>query len=517
MSITFTPNLDKSIIHNNHVYNNTSAEEIKKIVADTTSNKVHLILPIFPLGVKSNPPNPSEAYAMDTDFNQIYKELERAIGKADLTLVKSMDGHFIHPRDGKNNPSQNYILQQSYSIGKYAYTFPKPINNMVMGAYEITDPKAKEVVMKYEESYNKGVIPLYNSPQIARDPNDDPFRVRHFDLMHNTLTDGPAFGKTFMKVGAVCKGDVYSCAYKYGAASNEVGEIGLTLHGDIIDFRHQNECPFCVEEALTNLFENNLKINNDYILNSASNHQMPEGTDPKNSEVMKPNEDQTKSGAPFDAEQITKLIDAQLEKKRKENEITIPSNESKNTETESNDKKNDTNDPLKDLENHPIFKKVLSVLNAQAEEIKTLKGEKAVTDTELKSYKDKTHADEIGITLAEFEHNFHDPDTGKPDPKAFEDAYKYAIGEGIAPEKVKVLLQKFSPFGTKARKAPEAVITQKASTRRGVPKYNSAFGDEEESKDEKIQHSSSEHQGSTETPLGVKVVDFFVGRSNNLE
>lgn len=516
MSLQFK-DLDSVKVHYN-TFNNTSTEEIKKIVVDATSNDVYLILPIFPLGVKSNPPNPKEAYAMDNDFNHIYKELERAIGKADLTLVKSMDGHFIHPRDDKNTPKENYLLQQSYSIGRLAYTLPKPINNTVMGAYKITDPRAKEVIEKYEESYNKGIIPFYTSSQIAREPTDDPLRVRNFDLMHTTLTDGPAFGKALSKVGAVCRGDVYSCAYKYGAASNEVGEIGINIHGDVIDFRHQEKCPFCVEEALTDLFENNRNINNrninnDYILNSASKNQMVD--EGKNSEVIEPNKDQRQGAPILNAEEITKLIDAQLEKKRKDNEITIPpTEEQKNTETKGNDKKDD---PLKDLENHPAFKKVMEVINAQANEIKTLKGEKAVTDTELQSYKQKTHADEIGMTLAEFEHNFHDPDTGKPDPKAFEEAYKYAVGEGIAPEKVKVLLSKFSPFGTKARKTPENLVTQKASTRRGVPKYNAAFEEGSEEEKEKIQHSASEHSAPTGTPTGIKVVDYFVGRSNNLE
>ena len=123
-------------------------------------------------------------------------------------------------------------------------------------------------------------------------------------------------------------------------------------------------------------------------------------------------------------------------------------------------------------------------------------------------------------------YNFYDPETQKVDPAKWDSAFKYAIDNNLTPKQVKAFLETMTPYGTKSRKVA-AVITNKASLNRGVPKYNSAFegkepegDDEEESEngeegEEKKIHSASRNR-NVEVPKYMNLMRTIV-RDNNLD
>jgi dihydroneopterin aldolase len=489
-------------------------EDIKKIVVDPVSHEIHLFLPIFPLGKKAKPP---DDFAIYNDYQNAYKQVQRAIGKADVTLMKTLDNKFAHPRNDALSVIENYKMQSNYSIGKLEYVFPKPdSNNRMWGSYNITDPVAKKVVMKYKDSFEKGIIPLFTSSQIAREPTDNPNAVKNFDLMHTTLTDGPAFGKELSMVGGVCQGDMQSCMLKYNAASDRVTDVGMTIHGDVIDLKFE-ECPFCVETELTNIFENNLK-NSDYILNSASKASMPNNEEQKGG-VVKPDEDQSgTSRAPIDVEALSENVAKKVAELTKANEVgSVEEAKGKTKDNEVNDKK----DVVVDIENHPKFKAMEELVKGLVDQVKSVAGTIKEKDEKLSVLESKASETEIGDLLAAFEFNFYDPETGKADPARWEAAFKFAKEKKMTPTELRTYLETLSPYGSKPRKM-EALVTNKASLNRGVPKYNSAFegkepgegdqdGEEEEGGEKKL-HSA----GRREIPKYMNLLSTVV-RDNNLE
>lgn len=495
--------------------NGSSPDDVKKIIVDPVSHEVHLILPIFPLGKRAKPP---DDFAITNNFPGVYAELQRAIGKADLTLMKTLDNKFAHPRNDALSVLENYKMQSNYSLGKLEYVFPKPgKNNVVWGSYNVVDPIGKKVVLKYKDSYNKGVIPFFTSSQIARESTEDPHNVKKFDLMHTTLTDGPAFGEELSRVGGVCQGDIQSCVFQYGAANDKVSDIGMNIHGDVIDVFHtEGNCPFCVEKELTNLFEKN----SDYILNSASKASMPNNEEQK-SGVIKPDEDQSSnstSRAPIDVESLSENVAKKIAELTKANEVSsVEEAKTKTKDNEVTDKKEVT----VDIENHPVVKELLNTVKTLKEQVDSFSGTVKEKDEKLSVLESKAQETEIGDILAAYEYNFYDPETQKVDPAKWEAAFKFAKENKLSPTQVKAYLETLSPFGMKPRKM-EAMITNKASLNRGVPKFNSAFegkepegeeGGEEGGTEEKKVHSASTN----------RVVPKYMGllrtvvRDNNLE
>jgi hypothetical protein len=493
-------------------------DDIKKIIADPASNEVHLILPIFPLGKKAKPP---DDFAINDNFENAYNELQRAIGKADLTLMKTLDNKFAHPRNDALSVIENYKMQSHYSLGKLDYVFTKPDSkNRVIGSYNITDPTGKKVVLKYKDSYNKGIIPLFTSSQIARASTEDPHNVKKFDLMHTTLTDGPAFGEELSRVGGVCQGDIKSCVFQYGAASNTVSDVGMDIHGNVIDVYHtEGNCPFCVETELTNLFENNLK-NSDYILNSASKASMGNNEEQKGG-VVRPDEDQSStSRAPIDVEALSENVAKKVAELTKANEVSsVEEAKTKTKENEVTDKK----DVVIDIDNHPKVKALEEIVKGLVEKVESFSGTVKEKDEKLSVLESKAQETEIGDILAAYEYNFYDPETGKVDPAKWEAAYKFAKDHKLKPSEVKAYLETLSPFGMKPRKT-EAMITNKASVNRGVPKYNSAFeGKEPEEGDGEEGDSPGEEEKKIHSASTNRVIPKYMGllrtvvRDNNLE
>ena len=376
----------------------SNPDDIKKIVVDPVSHEIHLILPVFPLGKKAKPP---DDFAIDNDFENSYNELKRAYGRADLTLMKTLDNKFAHPRNDALSVIENYKMQANYSIGKYEYTLPKPDNkNVVWGSYNVTDPVAKKVVLKYKDSYNKGVIPLFTSSQIARDSNQDKHRIRKFDLMHTTLTDGPAFGEELSKVGAVCQGDMQSCLLKYNSASDKSAEVGMNIHGDVIDLKFE-ECPFCIETELTNIFENNLK-NSDYILSSASNGRMV-NPDEKTAEILKPDQDQSstsESRAPIDTEKLAASVSAKVADMMKANEVGSVEEAKAKTKEEAEQRAAETT-PKND--SNPDYKKLESIVVDLAQKVEAMSGVIKEKDEKLSVFEAKNREAEIGDILAKYQ------------------------------------------------------------------------------------------------------------------
>jgi len=491
-------------------------EGIKKLIVDPVSHEVHLFLPIFPLGKKAKPP---DDFAIYDDYENAYKQVQRAIGKADVTLMKTLDNKFAHPRNDALSVLENYKMQSNYSIGKLEYVFPKPDSqNRMWGSYNITDPIAKQVVMKYKDSFEKGIIPLFTSSQIAREPTDNPNAVKNFDLMHTTLTDGPAFGKDLSMVGGVCQGDIQSCMLKYNAASDRVSDVGMTITGDVIDLKFE-ECPFCVETELTNIFENNLK-NSDYILNSASKTSM---ANDEKAGVIKPDEDQSSNStnrAPIDVETLSENVAKKVAELTKANEVSsVEEAKTKTKDNEVTDKK----DVVVDIENHPVVKGLLETVKDLTEQVKSFSGTVKEKDEKLSVLESKANETEIGDILATYEYNFYDPETGKADPARWEAAFKFAKDNKLTPTALRTYLETLSPYGAKPRKMEPVAVTHKASTNRGVPKYNSAFegkepeeggdqGEEGEGGKKQI-HSASTNK---EIPKYLGLLRTVV-RDNNLE
>jgi len=491
-------------------------EDIKKIIVDPVSNEVHIFLPIFPLGKQAKPP---DDFRIHNDFENAYNELQRAIGKADLTLMKTLDNKFAHPRNDALSVLENYKMQSHYSLGKLNFILPKPVKlngyDTVWGSYNVADPIGKKVVLKYKDSYNKGLIPFFTSSQIARAPTEDPHDVKKFDLMHTTLTDGPSFGEEVSRVGAVCQGDIQSCVFKYGAASGKSADIGMDIRGDIIDVYHtEGNCPFCVETELTNLFENNLK-NSDYILNSASKDKMSEQG--KAAETLKPDEDQSKdnpSRAPIDTEKLAADVAEKIAKLNKDHEISNTGTDSKNVEKEK-EKESD----IVDISNHPAYKKLEATVVDLAGKINQIIGTVKEKDEKLSVHEARDQEIAIGDMLAKYEYNFYDPETGKVDPAKWENAFNFAKEKKMTAEEVQKYLETLSPYGSKPRKTEAMAVTHKASTNRGVPRYNSAFEGKEPEEGEGDGGEKEIHSASTnrnEVPRYMGLVSKIV-RDNNLD
>src|SRR4029079_2935066 len=357
--------------------------------------------------------------------------------------------------------------------------------------------------------------------------------------------DLPAFGKELSEVSAVCQGDINSCVMNYAAASGEVAEIGMDIRGNVIDLRHpEGNCPFCVETELTNLFENNLKINkdSDYIVSSASTLKMPDTTETQKGEqkiIFPDNKDEIEAKNPPrqgaitypTADEIAAKIREQTEKN------VVSSTEEAKEKAKSDAKDNEVTETKEtkvvketiDIENHPLVKKLMETVTGLSNQVKSLSEDKAVKETKLTRLERERMADNIGNVLAKFEYNFHDPDTGKPAPEKFEEAFKFLAATDWTPEQIETIISKLSPFGSKSRKMEAAIVTNKASTNRGVPRYNAAFNaemkdppsDEEVEEDEengtegkKIISSASTHRKSFEKPVGIRLMERAVKGNN---
>ncbi|HTH21695.1 MAG TPA: hypothetical protein VL854_05725, partial [Nitrososphaeraceae archaeon] len=97
---------------------------VKKIVVDPTSGDVTLITPIFPLGKVTNHKEEFKKWGVAKVVEKVYGNLKRAVGKADLTLMKTLDNHFAHPTNPDDTPWKNYTYQSQYSLGKLAHVYP---------------------------------------------------------------------------------------------------------------------------------------------------------------------------------------------------------------------------------------------------------------------------------------------------------------------------------------------------------------------------------------------------------
>ena len=491
------------------IFGATDPYKVKHITADPNSSEVHIILPVVRLGVVNK-----EDFAIADDFERIYRELYRGIGKADLTLMKTLDGiHFAHPRDDRYTVKQNYHMQQNYSIGKLEYIFPKADENKVVwGSYNVTDPTAKQVALKYRDAYNKGVVPLFTSSQFARTPDQDKHNIKEFDIMHTTLTDEPAYGKEFSQVGAVCQGPLHTCVNSYAAAGETSSPIGVNIHGDVIDLFFE-QCPFCIETEMTNLFENNLKINNDYILNSASITQMS-SEEKKTPQILNPEEDQNKKSEPFNADALATAVIKKLDEQKKSNEVNTVEEAKKRTDDHL--VKNDAAE-LKpfDIKSHPDYIALEERVKQAFAKIDEVTGTIKQKDDTINKLSEKASETEIGDILAEHEYNFYDPETQKVDPAKWEEAFKFALENKLSPTQLRNYLKTFSPYGSKPRKMEQVIA--KASTNRGVPKFESAFDSKEVSEvvDEtktKMDSASTIH----EIPAGIRLIRSIV-RENSLD
>ena len=446
--------------------------------------------------------------------------------------MKTLDNKFAHPRNDALGVMENYVMQSHYSVGKLDYVFPKPDhNNVVWGSYDITDPVAKKVIMKYKDSYNAGHVPLFTSSQIVRNASEDKYNVKEFDLMHTTLTDGPAFGEELSKIGAVCQGDLQQCVFKYGAAGDKSADLGMDIAGNVVDIYHTSDnCPFCIETELTNIFENNLK-NSDYILNSASNLRMPETEEKgKAAEILQPDVDQSKdnpSRAPINTEELANNVAKKISELNKQHEISNTATDNKKSSDEKEVVKVTTSEHKEvDISNHPVVKKLEALVVDLANKVESMSGTVKEKDEKLSVLEARTQETEIGDLLAKYINNFMDPETGKTDPAKWEDTFKYLKDTKWTPKQIEALLEKISPYGTKERKVE--VVTHKASTNRGVPKYNAAFGaeanepptteEDEEAEEQGKDKEGKIHSASTNREIspGIRMIGKFV-RSNDLD
>lgn len=486
---------------------------VKKIVVDPSNGKVHLITPIFPLGKVTNHKELIKRWGMSTFVDKVYNNLQRAIGKADLTIMKTLDNHFAHPTQEGKSQFENYTYQSHYSIGKLAHVFRNPDSDKVMwGAYDVTDPIGKQVTLEYMDSYNKGLVPLFTSSQIVNSASENPYSIENFDLMHTTLTDDPSFGKELTKVGAVCQGDTQQCVMQIRTASNTNAErVNVVLMGNNVEIHHK-QCPFCVESELRDLF----KMNSSLKLNKASNIQMSEKPQEKPAEEQKiimPDADQQKSNSSLDPKQLADDITSRITETFNKQEVK-KQEEQKPAETKVETPKEEKKqeyvkvEGIKEynIEEDPKFKK----MQAQMEKMSKIIESNKVDSEELKTLRAEQNFNKIGSTLAKYEGNFIDPTTGKADAKAFDQAFEFLRKTGWNVEDIETTLQILSPFGTKVQtynKAPEKELSviQKAANNRGVPKLDAAFDKEET------------HQASnTSIRSGLSLVDCML-RENTVD
>lgn len=476
---------------------------VRKIVVDPSSGQTTVIVPIMPLGKVAK-----SGFGVADDEQNAYQHCCRAIGKADLTLMKTLDGHFAHPSKDALSTIENYRYQQTYSVGKLQYVFPKvDSQRRLWGAFNVTDHVAQSVFQKYEDSYNQGIIPLWTSAQIVNSASENQKAIRYFDLMHVTLTDDPAFGKELTQVGAVCQGPVQSCVLKFNAASNARGSVGINLYGDIVDLRYET-CPFCVETALTNIMEQNIKVNQDSfnIFNRGSNINMPddtktEGTEKKpETEVVQPDaakDDKQKddsSANPLNGmmKEVLSKVD-ELAKKTEANTIktdTSKPEEEKKPETKA-DEKPDAQKPTPiDWEAVSKDPKFEEIVNKKIEDkIESIKEK----DTDYQQMKNEARYNMVGGVLASRHRNFIDPNTGKPDAKKFDAALDFFMKSNYTKPQIEAMLDTISPFATAETSPTEEqapVQTHKASNTRGVPTTNAAFEDKDDKKVNKASNSN---------------------------
>jgi hypothetical protein len=180
-----------------------------------------------------------------------------------------------------------------------------------------------------------------------------------------------------------------------------------------------------------------------------------------------------------------------------------------------------------DISNHPVVKKLEALVVDLANKVESMSGTVKEKDEKLSVLEARTQETEIGDLLAKYVNNFVDPETGKTDPAKWEESFKYLKETKWTPKQIEALLDKISPYGTKERKVE--VVTHKASTNRGVPKYNAAFGaeanepptteeDEEPEEQEKEEERKQIHSASTNRGIspGIRMLKTFV-RSNDLD
>jgi hypothetical protein len=476
---------------------------VKKIVADPTSGKVHLITPIFPLGKITNHAELIKRWGVSTFVDKVYGHLQRAIGKADLTVMKTLSGHFAHPTNENANQFQNYTYQSQYSIGKLAHVFKNPDSNRVMwGAYEITEPVAKPVVMEFMDSYNKGLVPLFTSSQIVNSASENPLSIENFDLMHTTLTDDPSFGKELTKVGAVCQGDVQQCTMQIRTASNTTEKVNVMIIGKDVEIHHK-ECPFCVAGELRHLFKQNSSLK----LNKASNLQMSAKTEEiakTEEKVINPDVDQKKDSSVLDPKALADDISSRITETFNK-QVLVKPDEQKTEESPKTEEKKEEHIKVEgikeyNIEDDPKFKKMQAQMEKMSKQLESSK----VDSEELKTLRAEQNFNKIGTKLAEFESNFINPETGKADPKAFDKAFEFL--QNMSKENkwslddIGIVLSTLSPYGNMGRTvAPEKEMSviQKAANNHGVPQLNAAFQGKEET------HSASNNTKSS----GLSLVD----------
>lgn len=475
---------------------------VRKIVADSTSNKVHLITPIFPLGKVTNHKELIKKWGVSTFVDKVYGHLQRAIGKADLTVMKTLDNHFAHPTKEGADQWQNYTYQSHYSIGKLAHVFRNPDSNQVMwGAYDITDPTGKAVALEYMDSYNKGLVPLYTSSQIVNSASENPLSIENFDLMHTTLTDDPSFGKELTKVGAVCQGDTQQCVLQIRTASNTTENVNVMFIGKEVEIHHK-ECPFCLGTALRDLFNKNSSLK----LNKASNLQMPDNNEQKQVEgekktpdVIAPDADQKKDSSTFDPKAMADEITARVTAEFNKQQVAKAEEQAKADETKKDEAKKNieaTAETLKpfNIEDSPQYKAMMKRLEKAEAAVEKNK----VDSDKLKSLEAEQNFNKIGYTLAKYEYNFVNPETGKADTKAFDKAFEYLRNTGWSVEDIETHMSILSPFGAVAHKQQQEMsVIQKAANNYGVPKLDAAFEKGKET------HSAS----NVNQPSGLSLVD----------
>lgn len=482
---------------------------VKKIVLDPNGD-VHVITPIFPLGKISNHAELFKRWGVTEVAAKAYENLKRAIGKADLTLMKTLDNHFAHPTKEGNDQYENFTYQSHYSLGKLEHVYPNPDSDKVMwGSYKILDPVAKEVAIEYMDSYNKGVVPLYTSSQIVNSASENPYSIEKFDLMHTTLTDEPSFGKELTKVGAVCQGDTQQCVLQIKTASNNTESVGVNIHGKTIDIFH-NECPFCVRTELSNLFYQNSLHKINHASNIKMEKQDAEQKEEGSKMIMPDKEQEQKTdSSQLDPTKLAQDISSKVIADFKKSEIH---DEAKNVAT-AEEKKEAPKEEKKVTETAPEASKTIRFedtdeYKAMAKKIEKLEkiAEKNATDSEeLKTLRAEQNYSKIGTLLASYESNFINPENGKADPKSFDKAFDFLRKTGWSVDDIDTVLKIVTPYGSversyKAPKQEEQSIIQKASQNRGVPKYDSAFGEEKE--EEQVNKASD-----TKSDEGLSLLD----------
>lgn len=482
---------------------------VKKIVVDPTSGDVHLITPIFPIGKITNHKELVKKWGVTEIARKVYENCCRAIGKADLTLMKTLDDHFAHPTKEGASQFENYTFQSQYSLGKLAHVFPNPDSDKVMwGAYKITDPIAKPVVLEYMDSYNKGLVPLFTSSQIVNSASENPYAIERFDLMHTTLTDDPSFGTELTKVGAVCQGNTQQCTMQIRTASNTSENVNVMIIGKDVNIRHKT-CPFCIETELRNLFSKNSSLK----LNKASNLQMSaQQTDEKPNEekIINPDADQNNNSSKIDPIELSKLVDEKIKEAFNKQEVKSQEQEKPEEQKPESPQENKEEKIKIETSKEISFKDTpeYKQMQAKIEKLAQVAEKNKVDSEELKTLKAEQNFNKIGTLLAKYESNFVNPETNKADAKSFDKAFEFLRNTGWELTDIETTLQILSPYGNTSKKYTEPQkqsVIQSAARNRGIPQYNSAFGDKEE-----VINDASEKKSFS----GLRLVDSILQENN---